>query len=58
MLDRSRTQPRKFRRLAPARLTTLLADRGPAEPAPEEPDRRGTRCRAAAEGNGEPPIAP
>ncbi len=37
ILDRSRPQPRKFRRLAPARLTTLLADRGPSEPAPEEP---------------------
>ena len=33
VLDRTRTQPRKFRRLAPARLTPLLADRGPDRPA-------------------------
>ena len=35
-LDRTRTQPRKFRRLAPSRLTALLADRGPETPAPEQ----------------------
>ena len=41
VLDRTRTQPRKFRRLAPAQLVTLLADRGPTEAAPEDGRRRG-----------------
>jgi len=34
-LDRTRTQPRKFLRLVPARLETLLGDRGATTPAPE-----------------------
>jgi proteasome alpha subunit len=38
ILDRTRTQPRKFSRLSPARLETLLGERGPSEPAPQEPD--------------------
>jgi proteasome alpha subunit len=33
VLDRTRTQPRKFLRLMPARLEALLADRGPTTPA-------------------------
>ncbi len=37
ILDRTRTQPRKFVRLVPARLEALLGDRGPTEPAPPEP---------------------
>jgi proteasome alpha subunit len=36
VLDRTRTQPRKFVRLMPARLESLLGDRGPATPAPQE----------------------
>ena len=36
VLDRTRTQPRKFLRLVPARLEALLGDRGPATPAPDE----------------------
>jgi proteasome alpha subunit len=36
VLDRTRTQPRKFRRLMPARLEALLGDRGPTTPAPDE----------------------
>jgi proteasome alpha subunit len=35
VLDRTRTQPRKFLRLMPARLESLLGDRGPTS-APEE----------------------
>jgi proteasome alpha subunit len=35
VLDRSRSQPRKFSRLGPARLESLLGDRGPTEPRPE-----------------------
>ena len=38
VLDRTRTQPRKFRRIRAARLSELLGDRGPAESAePSEP---------------------
>jgi proteasome alpha subunit len=37
VLDRSRTRPRKFLRLMPARLEALLGDREPATPAPESP---------------------
>jgi proteasome alpha subunit len=36
VLDRSRPQPRKFVRLGPARLESLLGDRGPTTPAPAE----------------------
>jgi proteasome alpha subunit len=41
LLDRTRSQPRKFLRLAPTRIDTLLGDRGPATPAPpsDEDDR-------------------
>jgi proteasome alpha subunit len=35
VLDRTRSQPRKFSRLSPARLDALLGDRGAATPAPE-----------------------
>jgi proteasome alpha subunit len=41
VLDRTRTQPRKFARIRPARLDTLLGDRGPgqhAAPIPEDGD--------------------
>ncbi|MDQ3484684.1 MAG: proteasome subunit alpha [Actinomycetota bacterium] len=33
VLDRTRSQPRKFARLAPSRLEELLGDRGPSTPA-------------------------
>jgi len=36
VLDRNRTQPRKFLRLGPARLERLLNDRDPAPPGPAE----------------------
>ena len=35
VLDRTRSQPRKFSRIMPARLRQLLGDRGPTEPNPE-----------------------
>ncbi|WP_243057636.1 proteasome subunit alpha [Nocardioides sp. SR21] len=47
VLDRTRTQPRKFSRLSPARLEALLGDRGAAVSAPAE-----------ADGSDEPPVAP
>jgi proteasome alpha subunit len=41
VLDRTRIQPRKFRRLRPATLRELLGDRGPETPGePSEEDRR------------------
>jgi len=44
LLDRTRSQPRKFVRLSPARLDALLGDRGPASPSPrtDEDGRPGT----------------
>ena len=36
VLDRTRTQPRKFRRILAPRLTELLGTRGPSAHAPEE----------------------
>ncbi|MGZ4453197.1 MAG: proteasome subunit alpha [Nocardioides sp.] len=36
VLDRTRTRPRKFSRLAPARLDALLGERGPGEHLPAE----------------------
>jgi len=45
LLDRTRSQPRKFLRLSPARLDTLLGDRGPATPSPpSEEDNRPERA--------------
>ena len=35
VLDRTRTQPRKFRRILGPRLTELLGERGPSAHAPE-----------------------
>ena len=50
VLDRTRTQPRKFSRLRPSRLAELLGERGPARHA--EPE-------AGPEADGdEPPTAP
>jgi proteasome alpha subunit len=52
VLDRTRSQPRKFARIRPARLDDLLGERGPATSAPVdegEPDGSGSH---------EPPIAP
>jgi proteasome alpha subunit len=36
VLDRTRSQPRKFRRIRPDALGRMLGERGPAEPAPDE----------------------
>ena len=70
VLDRTRSQPRKFSRLSPARLNTLLGDRGAtstpqspevtaAEVAPSEvpPPARPQPPTTGNEG-GEPPVAP
>jgi proteasome alpha subunit len=65
VLDRTRTQPRKFARILPARLEILLGDRGPAEhaAAPEHsasepgPSESGPSA-PPEEDSGEPPVAP
>lgn len=54
VLDRTRVQPRKFRRILPARLAELLGDRGPAEAAPQV---HSSETPANGSG-GEPPVAP
>jgi len=51
VLDRTRTQPRKFIRLRPARLEELLGERGPAEHAAEPAPEPGPSAD-------EPPVAP
>jgi proteasome alpha subunit len=38
VLDRTRTQPRKFRRIRPGDLGKMLGERGPASPAPDSGD--------------------
>ena len=67
VLDRTRTQPRKFRRVMPARLRDLLGDRGPTEPNPESEVEHMAVPAAGPEGppsqpptgdDDEPPIAP
>jgi proteasome alpha subunit len=60
VLDRTRTQARKFARLRPARLEDLLGERGPAEHAPEPPPESPGAAEPQPEssGAGEPPVAP
>jgi proteasome alpha subunit len=57
VLDRTRTQPRKFLRILPARLTQLLGDRGPSEPNPE-PEVDSSVPSHAASGAEGPPSPP
>jgi len=59
VLDRTRTQPRKFLRIRPARLEQILGDRDtPAEPAgsaqPEAPEATAPEIAPGEE----PPVAP
>ncbi len=54
VLDRTRSQPRKFSRIRPARLDALLGERGPARHADPEP----TEEASAVPTQDEPPIAP
>lgn len=65
VLDRTRIQPRKFRRILPARLAELLGERGPAETAPtahtsetptDLPPTPGPNDTGSS--GGEPPVAP
>jgi proteasome alpha subunit len=72
VLDRTRSQPRKFFRLMPARLAPLLGDRasaasveqasapaaGPVEPSDGTSTEPPTAPPASGTGDEEPPIAP
>ena len=66
LLDRTRSQPRKFVRLPPARLDGLLGERGPTTAdQPSEADGRPGNAPTeplpedpADPTNGEPPVAP
>ncbi|HWJ83546.1 MAG TPA: proteasome subunit alpha [Nocardioides sp.] len=60
VLDRTRTQPRKFARIRPARLDELLGDRGPAQAAPAETASEVAPQEVPPPGNGDdgPPVAP
>jgi proteasome alpha subunit len=67
VLDRTRSRPRKFARIVGARLMSLLGDRGPEEPASDEPaaerpdpagPSEGPDTAAGPSGDDEPPIAP
>jgi proteasome alpha subunit len=57
VLDRTRTQPRKFSRLRPARLGQLLGERGPAEHAPE-PEGQAPVPAGDRPSDDDPPVAP
>jgi proteasome alpha subunit len=61
VLDRTRSQPRKFSRIRPARISELLGERGPAEhnPEPEDSAPASTPADAGPAGSDEqPPTAP
>jgi proteasome alpha subunit len=61
VLDRTRTQPRKFRRLRPATLAAMLADRGPVDVsagAEQTSPLEALSTGDAGDGGDEPPIAP
>src|SRR6478609_5947234 len=70
VLDRTRTQPRKFVRVMPSRLAQLLGERGPTEPNPEsEAEHMAVPAGGPesppspppvveADDNDDPPIAP
>jgi proteasome alpha subunit len=58
VLDRTRSQPRKFLRILPARLTQLLGDRGPSEPNPEPEVESSVPTHAAGGAEGPPSPPP
>lgn len=60
VLDRTRSQPRKFMRIVGDRLTPLLGPRGPEEPAEDDSMIADLTSGApgASGGDGEPPVAP
>jgi proteasome alpha subunit len=60
VLDRTRSQPRKFSRIMPSRLQQLLGDRGPSQPNPDpevEPSVAPPENPLASPPD-EPPVAP
>ena len=57
VLDRTRTQPRKFSRLSPARLEVLLGERGATTSAPADPEPEPAASDEPGTSD-EPPVAP
>ncbi len=57
VLDRTRTQQRKFKRVSTQDLERILGDRGPAEPPTTEPEPPVTPA-APASGADDAPVAP
>ncbi len=63
ILDRTRSQPRKFSRISPGRLEAMLGERGPTASAPPETEE-SPEVSEGFEGSGgpgeddEPPVAP
>ena len=53
-LDRTRTQPRKFRRLRPGTLQEILGDRGPEQPGSPRPTDSAPGRGATATGEDDP----
>ncbi len=61
VLDRTRSQPRKFSRLRPDRLRGLLADRGPEDQGPDRAAAGGSGSEAESEPGSSgavPPVSP
>ncbi len=63
VLDRTRSQARKFSRVVGDRLTTLLGERGPEEAAVDEPptavaEAHGVSGTEGVDPDAEPPVAP
>jgi proteasome alpha subunit len=58
VLDRTRTQPRKFARLRAARLEALLGERGPGTHAEPEQFGEPTAPESTPDSGPEPPVAP
>lgn len=56
VLDRTRTQPRKFARIRPERIEALLGERGQTQSHPDLGD--DSAVPAPATGGDEPPVAP
>ena len=58
VLDRTRSQTRKFRRLSPSRLETMLGDRVPSEGAATAVQPAAPQGTAPQAGEPDPPVAP
>ncbi|MBM9459062.1 proteasome subunit alpha [Nocardioides sp. zg-536] len=57
VLDRSRLQPRKFRRILPAQLEDVLGNRGPSEAAPQQHSSETPIALGTSEGAQSPDVS-